>query len=96
MCQRFWFPVGIYAYARGTHFPEVLNDFVVLSVAAIVGMLLPIIDINIRDTTNQQLQFSFIENVDEIGWYQLIETREESLELLLDSFLNSPLRNQPE
>lgn len=34
--------------------PKVLNDFILLFIASIIGMFLPVIDINISDTTNEQ------------------------------------------
>lgn len=44
--------------------PEVLDDFVVLRVAAVVGMLLPVVDVDVCDTADQQLEFAFVEDVD--------------------------------
>jgi hypothetical protein len=50
--------------ARMAYLPEVDNDLVVLGVSAVVGVLLPVIDVDIGDTSNQELEFSFVENVD--------------------------------
>jgi hypothetical protein len=44
--------------------PEVLNDLVVLRVSAVVGVLLPVFDVNISDTTDEQLELALVEDVD--------------------------------
>ena len=57
-------------------------------------MLLPILNINVRDTANQKLKLAFIKNIDEFGWNQLVEAGDKCLELFLDTFLNTPLGNE--
>jgi hypothetical protein len=48
-------------------FPEVLDNLVVLGVATVIGVLLPVVDVDICDTTDEQLEFTFVKNVDKIG-----------------------------
>lgn len=74
--------------------PEVLDDLVVLCVATVVGVLLPVFDVDISNTTNQQLQLALVEHVDQIRRNELVETAEEGVELLLDTLLNAPFCNQ--
>jgi hypothetical protein len=74
--------------------PKVLNHFVVLSVSAVVGMLLPILDINVCNASNQQLKLALIKNVDQICRYEFVEATDEVLELLFDTFLNTPFRDE--
>lgn len=53
-------------------------------------MLLPVFNIDIGNTSNQQLQFPLIENVYQVSWYQVVETVDKGFELLLHSLLNTP------
>lgn len=74
--------------------PEVLDNLVLLLVTTVVGVLLPVVHVNIGDTTNEQLQFTLIENIDKIRGNQLVEPGHESVELLFDSLDNLPFRDQ--
>lgn len=74
--------------------PEVLDNFVILRVTAVVGVLLPVIHVDVCYTTDKQLEFTLIEDVDEISGDQLVETSNEGLELFFDTFLNTPFRNE--
>lgn len=74
--------------------PEVLDNIVLLLVAAVVRVLLPVVHVDVGNTTNEQLQFTLIEDVDQIRRDQLVETGHERVELLLDPLDNLPLRNQ--
>jgi hypothetical protein len=76
------------------YLPEVLNDLVLLLVTAVVGMLLPVVDIDIGDTTDEQLKFALVKYVDKIRWNQFIESGHEGIELLLNSLHNLPFGNQ--
>jgi hypothetical protein len=49
-----------------SYLPEVLDDGILFVVAAVVGVLGPVIDINLRNTTNEQLKLTLIEDVDKI------------------------------
>lgn len=47
-----------------TDLPEVDNDFVGFRVTSVVGVLLPILDVDVGDTTDEELQFALVEDVD--------------------------------
>lgn len=79
-----------------THLPEVLYHRITFSVAAVVGVLLPVIDIDICDTSNEQLKFALIEDVDQVGRDELVEALHECVELLVDALLNAPFCDKPE
>merc|ERR1712230_9234 len=70
--------------------PEVLHDWVILGVSAVVSVLLPVVDINVCYTTDEEFQLTLIEDVDEIGRDELVETGDESIELLLNALLDTP------
>lgn len=78
-----------------THLPEVDDDEIALGVATIVGVLLPVFDINISNAANQQFQLSFVEDIDQICWNELMEASHKRIELLFDPLLDTPLCNQP-
>ena len=78
-----------------TYVPEVLYRRRRLFVASVVGMFLPIRDINVRNTTNQKLQFAFIKNIDQVRRNQLIEACRKSVKLFLDPFLDPPFCYEP-
>jgi hypothetical protein len=44
--------------------PEVLDHLVVFRVSTVVGVLLPVFNVNIGNTTNEQFEFALVENVD--------------------------------
>jgi len=58
-------------------------------------VLLPVIDINICDTANEQLKLALIEDVDQVGRDELVEALHESVELLVDTLLNAPFCDKP-
>jgi hypothetical protein len=70
--------------------PEVLDDLIVLGVSTVISMLLPVLHINICDTTNEKLEFTLIEHVDKVSGDELVEPCDEILELFFDSFLDAP------
>lgn len=49
-----------------SYLPEVLDNGILFVVAAVVGVLGPVVDINLGDTTDQQLELTLIKDVDEI------------------------------
>jgi hypothetical protein len=57
-------------------------------------MLLPVLNIDICDTTNQQLKLSFIKDIDMLWWDELVEASSKGVELLLNSLLDTPLCNK--
>ena len=75
-------------------FPEVLDDFVILGVATVIGVFLPVLDVNVCNTTDKQLELAFVKNIYKIRGDELVETGDESLELFLDTFLNTPFRDE--
>jgi len=75
-------------------FPKVLNYFVILGVSAVVGMLLPVLDINVCNTPNQQFKLALVKHVDQIRRNEFMEASNEVLELLFDTFLNTPFRDE--
>jgi hypothetical protein len=77
-----------------TYLPKVNNDLVCLCVAAVICVLFPVIDVNVRDSTNKQFQFSFIKDIDQIWWNEFIKPSHEGVKLLFDPFLNSPFRDE--
>ena len=58
-------------------------------------MLLPVFHINIRDASNEQFKFTFIEYIDKIRWDELVETGNECVELFFHSLLDSPFGDKP-
>jgi hypothetical protein len=75
--------------------PKVLDDFVVFSVAAVIRVFLPVLHVNISNTTNEEFEFALVEDVYEIGRDELVETSNKGLELLLDALLDPPLSDEP-
>lgn len=47
-------------------FPEVLNHLIVLGVATVIRVLLPVVNVDICNTTDEQLELTFVKNVYEI------------------------------
>jgi hypothetical protein len=77
-------------------FPKVLNDFVVFRVAAVVCVFLPVLDVDVGDTADQELELALVEDVDEVCGDQLVETGDEGLELLFDALLDAPFGDESE
>lgn len=75
--------------------PEILDDLVLLLVTAVVGVLLPVVNVDVGDTTDEELKLALIEDVDKIRWDQLVEAGHESVELFLNTLHNLPFSNQP-
>ena len=70
--------------------PEILDHLVLFLVAAVVGVFLPVVDVDIRDTADQELELAFVEDVDEVGGDELVEARDEGAELLFHALLDLP------
>lgn len=88
-------PRLLFGIPRADDLPEVLNNFILLLISTVIGVLLPIIDIDIRNTANQKLQLALVKHVDKIRWDELMESVDESIELLLYSLLDLPHGDQP-
>jgi hypothetical protein len=76
------------------HLPKVLNDLVLFLVAAVVGMLLPVVDVDVGDAADEELEFAFVKDVDQVGGDQLVEAGDEGGELFRDAFLDLPFRDE--
>lgn len=77
-----------------TDSPEVLDNFIGLRVASVIGMLLPVFHINIRNTANEQLELACVEDIDKIRRDQFVEACYKGRELLLDPLLDPPFSDQ--
>ena len=74
--------------------PEILDDLVRLRVAAIIGMLLPVLNVDVCDTADQELEFALVEDVDQIRRNKLVEAGDEGVELFLDTLLDAPFDHE--
>lgn len=77
-----------------TYLPEVLYHRITFSVAAVIGVLLPVVDINICDTANEQLELALVEDVDQVLRDELAEARHERVKLLLDTLRDTVLHDR--
>jgi hypothetical protein len=75
-------------------FPEVLDDFIVFRVAAVVGVFLPVLDVNVCYAADEQLEFALVEDVDKVRGNQLVEAGDEGLKLLFDALLDAPFGDE--
>jgi len=80
---------------RSNDLPEVLNNFVLLLVTAVVRVFLPVVNVDVSDTANKQLELALVKDIDEIGRNQFVETCYESIKLFFDPFGNLPLGDKP-
>lgn len=78
-----------------TYLPKVLYHGILLVVPAVVGVLHPIIDVNLGNTTDEQLQLPLVKHIDKICRYELVEALDKGVELLLYTLLNTPFRHKP-
>ena len=74
--------------------PEVSDDLILLSVAPVIGVLLPVLDVDISDTSNEQFELTLVEDVDEIWGDELVEAGHEGVELFFNAFLDSPFGDE--
>lgn len=70
--------------------PEVLDHVILLLVAAVIGVFLPVVDVDVGDAADQQFEFALVEHVDEVGGDELVEAGDEGVELFGDAFLDLP------
>lgn len=80
---------------RSNALPKVLDDRIALRVAAIVRVFLPVVNINVCYTTDKQLQFTLVKDVDQVGWNELVKSSDESVELLFNALLDAPFGDEP-
>jgi hypothetical protein len=76
------------------YLPEVLYDRIALGVATIISVLLPVVDIDVCYATDEQLELTLVEDVDEIGGNELVEALNKGVKLLINTLLNAPLCNE--
>lgn len=76
------------------YLPEILNDNIILRVSTVISVLLPVIDIDVGNTADEQLEFTLVEDIYQVGWDELVESSDESIELLLDALLDSPFGDE--
>jgi hypothetical protein len=81
---------------RFTYLPEVLDHRVALSVAAVVSVLLPVVDIDVCYATDEELEFTFVKDVDKIRGDELVEALHKGIELFINTLLNAPLCYEPD
>lgn len=74
--------------------PEVLDDLVVLGVATVVGVLLPVIDINVGNTTDEEFELALVKDVDKIWRNEFVEPADERIELFIDALLDAPFGDE--
>jgi hypothetical protein len=48
------------------YLPEVLDDGILFVVAAVVGVLGPVVDVDLGDTTDEQLKLTLVKDVDKV------------------------------
>ena len=77
-----------------TCLPEVLDNLIRFGIASVVGMLLPVVNIDVSYTTYQQLKLGRIKNVDEILRDELMESGGKGIELILHAFLDAPFSDK--
>ena len=64
--------------------PEPLDLRRSLLVVVVIGVALPVVDINVRQTRDEELEFLLVKNGDKFWWDDVVETLEESSQLVLD------------
>lgn len=78
-----------------TYLPEVLHHDITFGVAAVVGVLLPVVNVDVCDTSYEQLKLALVEHVDQVCGDELVEALHEGVKLLLHTLLNTPLGDKP-
>lgn len=82
--------MSIFAYL-----PEVLDHRITFSVAAVVGVLLPVLDIDVCNSANEEFELTLVEDVDQIRGNELVEALHEGVELFVNTLLNAPFCDEP-
>lgn len=70
--------------------PEVLYHLIGFRVAPVVGILHPILNIDVYGAPHQELEFALVQDLDEIRGDEFVETGHEGGELLFDALLQAP------
>jgi hypothetical protein len=67
-----------------------LDHLVVLRVPAVVGVLLPVLDVDVGDAADEELELALVEDVDQVRGDELVEAGYKGVELFRDSLLDAP------
>jgi hypothetical protein len=76
------------------YLPEVLYNRIAFGVTTVISVLLPVVDIDVCYATDEQLELTLVEDIDEIGRNELVEALHKGVELLIDTLLDAPLCNK--
>ena len=95
MIVSFVLTVNVEHVSCDTYLPEVLDHRVTLGVAAVVRVLLPVVDIDVCYATDEELEFTLVKDVDKIRGNEFVEALHEGVELFINTFLDAPLGNEP-
>jgi hypothetical protein len=76
------------------YLPEVLYDRVAFGVSAVISVLLPVVDIDVCYATDEQLELTLVEDVDEISGNELVEALNKGVKLFINTLLNAPFCNE--
>ena len=58
-------------------------------------MFLPVVDVDVGDTADQELEFALVEDVDKVGGNQFVEACDEGVELLFYALFDLPFGEEP-
>lgn len=78
-------------YPPRDYLPEPLHNIITLGIPSIIGMLFPIVYIHLCNTTDKQLQFPLIKDINQILRDKFIESLREAIKLFLNAFLDTPV-----
>ncbi len=84
-------PALLLGIPRPDNLPEILYHLVLLLVAAVIGVFLPVIDVDVRDAADQEFELALVEHVDQVGGNELVEAGDEGVELFRHPLLDLPL-----
>lgn len=74
--------------------PEPLDDLFIRSVLAVLGVGLPVLHIDLGDSSNEELKLAGVKDFNQVLGNDLKESLSEGLQLLLDSLDNTEFGNQ--
>ena len=61
-----------------------------------MSVLLPVVNVDVCYATDEELEFTFVKDVDKIRGDELVEALHKGIELLIDTFLDAPFCDEPE
>ena len=80
--------------AAKTNSPEIPYNLILFSVTSVICMFLPILYIDVCNTTDEKFQLPFIKYIDKIRGNKLVEACHKSVELCLNSLLYPPFSDK--